>query len=94
MTFVFFGAALDNVDVEISNRISLELLLWCLVTDDIGQAGDVMPLEEVMQNVKVIRPSLLGVAIRINYICMLSLRYFEQGEKTRHGLCFGKVAVR
>jgi hypothetical protein len=38
-----------NVDVEIADRVGLELALWRLVANDLGQAADAMALEAVQR---------------------------------------------
>jgi hypothetical protein len=43
------GADLGDVDVEIAERIVLELLLVGLVAGDVGQARDAVPLEAAVQ---------------------------------------------
>ena len=40
---------LGNVDVEVADRVALELLLGRLVAFDIGQAGDAVALQAAMQ---------------------------------------------
>ena len=45
----FLAANLGDVDVEVTYRISLELLLSRLVALDLGQATDAVALETAMQ---------------------------------------------
>ena len=45
----FGGLDLGNVDVEVADRIALELLLSGLVAFDLGQAGDPVALQATMQ---------------------------------------------
>jgi len=45
----FAGSDFSNIDVEIPNRISLELLPFGFVAVHIGQARDTMPLKTTVQ---------------------------------------------
>ncbi len=45
----FFRVHLSDVDMEVADRVALELLLGGLVTRHLGQAADAMPLQAAMQ---------------------------------------------
>ena len=47
--FAFLGPDLGNIDVEIANRVSLELLPFGLAPIHIGQSRDTMPLKAAVQ---------------------------------------------
>jgi hypothetical protein len=44
-----FGAHFGDVDVEVADGVGLELLSWRLGPFDVGQAGDVVTLEQAMK---------------------------------------------
>jgi len=48
-----FGAHLGNVNVEIADRVALELVLRRLVAIDIRQAADAVTLQATMQRRRV-----------------------------------------
>lgn len=43
------GLELSNVDVEVADRVSLELFLWRLAAFDLRQSADAVALETAMQ---------------------------------------------
>ena len=49
MELAFLGPDLGDVDVEVADRIGLELLLRRLVAFDIGQAADAVALQTAVQ---------------------------------------------
>ena len=49
MKLAFCRSDLGNVDMEVANRIGLELLLWSLVAFNIWQPFNTMALKAAMQ---------------------------------------------
>ena len=49
MKLAFCGSHFGNIDMEVANRIGLELLLWSLVAFNIWQPFNTMALKAAMQ---------------------------------------------
>jgi hypothetical protein len=45
----FGGSNFCNVDVEVADRVGLELSLWFLVVGHLRQTADIVPLQAAMQ---------------------------------------------